>query len=152
MKDPLSHALRNLPRHHAGEGFTDSLNARLETGPPRSHRTRRAASWALAVVLAAAAGAALLLVPQEKPTPRTATATEPQLEDIRLQYERLSHDLAQLKSFVEEAEPVIYLGGEENLGILLPRQAPAGDHFGERPYTSGLPQPVRVLAAARDRL
>jgi hypothetical protein len=159
MKDQLGKALRDLPRHRAGEDFTKRLEARLDGASRRSHPPSRAASWALAAVLAAAAGVALLrpaAPPRAVPPPQTAAtpalAANPQLRDIRLQYELLSRDLAELKGLVEEAEPVVYLGGDESLGILLPRQAAEGDHLGQTPYRRSLPTPVRVLPASNGRL
>jgi len=139
MKDPLSQALSDLPRHRAGDGFTEGLNTRLAQAQnqARTGRPGWATAWALAAVLILAA-TGLLLLPKGEAPATTATNHQKQIQALQLQTERLSDELAELRELVEAAEPVVYLGGDEHLGILLPRDSPRG----------AIPTPVRVLPAA----
>ncbi len=129
MDDPLSSALRSLPRHRASAGFTSDVLRRLDDrhrprarsrGPAgRGPAGRDSVRWPL---LAAAAALALLVVgfgarewwhlhQRQQATAHLATLEQ----ERRL----LAAELAELQAQVTGAQPVVYLGGSNDLDLVL---------------------------------
>ncbi len=119
MDDQLNSALRSLSRHRASAGFTAGVLRRLDD----RHRPR-ARSWVSGrgPLLAAAAALVLLVVgfgsrewwhlhQRQQATARLAT----------LEQERrvLAAELAELQGQVAGAQPVVYLGGSNDLDLVL---------------------------------
>lgn len=124
--DPLGEALRALPRHRPGDGFTGRLLDRLgEAAPAGTGRgipaTLRLAAAALLLgvgllgVLAAGG-----VLPGVGPAPAPGEARRAALEAERA---RLAAELAELRRLTTELErdsaPVLYLGGDEEVDLVL---------------------------------
>ncbi|RMG44725.1 MAG: hypothetical protein D6718_09495 [Acidobacteria bacterium] len=109
--DWLARELAELPVPAAGEGFTDSVMRRLREQP-----RRRTGRRALAVALAAAAiaPAALWLAGRaagERPPARAERLAEEE--------RRLRRELEELRRALEAEAPVVYLGGDERLDLVV---------------------------------
>ncbi len=157
-RDPLREALRSLPRERAGAEFTPRLLERLAaeggaaTRPlavPRPAWRAFAAAAALAALLAA--GGATLARFAQRPEAGSATAGQParraRLQRIEVERARLSAELQELKRMADTDEPVIYLGGDDRVDLVLdvgrlarrresgpaPRVEPAAYHPDDRP-------------------
>lgn len=151
-EDPLTRALRSLPRSRAASGFTGRVLTRLdEPRRPPAH------GLVLRLALAGALVAALVSVPlalrqgETETPPRQARLEAPQsgggaaprgrrLEALRAEYQQLSRELADLKRLAADpAAPVLYLGGDEEVDVYLDlgelaRRRPGG---GFRPAALG---------------
>ncbi len=164
MDDKLTSALKSLPRERAGAGFTAGVLRRLDErrrptaawwGPAlRGPALRGAGRWPL---MAAAAAVLLLAVglgarewwhfhQRQQATARLAT-----LEQER---QALAAELAELRRRVVGAQPVVYLGGSNDLDLVLdlahakragtrPEDVPEGLL---RAYRLGLSAPERRTA------
>lgn len=131
-RDPLREALRSLPRERAGADFTPRLMARLaeeerRTPAPRSHwlgpRWRTAAAAAALAVLLAAVGLALFHL-AGAPAPGDASAAAPasrraRIEQFEAERARLAAELQELKRMADTEDPVIYLGGDDRVDLVL---------------------------------
>ena len=111
----LDRLLADLPRQAASAGFSRRVLDRLDAPPPR-RRARRA--WLLAA--AAAAASALAVGVWLAPRP----AAEPPLAETRAlqaQHRQLMEELTALKASLRDAPaaPVIYVGGNEQLDLVL---------------------------------
>lgn len=88
------------------------------------------------------------------PPPRSESRQgfqQQEIDKLQEDYLRLSQELAELKALVEESEPVLYLGGDDGLGLLLPRgTAPNGGIPAGRP--AEVPRPVRIVPASQTQL
>ncbi len=106
----LDRLLAELPRERASRGFREQLMTRLD-GPPRPRPVRRL----LAVVAAAALLVAIALLFRPAPTPDPGNA-----ERWRAEHRSMMAELEALKaSLGTEPVPVIYLGGDEQLDLVL---------------------------------
>jgi len=124
--DPLGEALRALPRHRPGAGFTGRVLDRLGEAAPAG--TSRNAPGALRLAAAALlVGVALLgalaagrILPEAGPAPAPAEARRAALEAERA---RLAAELAELRRLTtelrEDSSPVLYLGGDEEVDLVL---------------------------------
>lgn len=118
-RDPeLSRLLNAVDRVEASPEFTDRVMERLE----RSSRKRsRHAPWVL-VPAAAALVLGLALARQtarEREAERRAAA---RVERMRNEYRALELELERLRALAREAEPVMDLGGTEDVGFVLDLQ------------------------------
>lgn len=130
----LVRALRDLPRERAAPGFTrrvlagidrrpaSALRTALDPGGARSHRLRLAAASAVtALVLAGAVALALTLS-----TPRRERASEPEravrLRTLAAERDRLADELAEIRRLSREPLPVVYLGGDESVDLVVDPQ------------------------------
>lgn len=124
--DRLGDALRALPRHRPGDGFTGRVLDRLgETAPAGTARRVSAALRLAAAALLAGVGllgvlAAGRVLPGAGPAPAPAEARREALEAERA---HLEAELAELRRLTTELErdsaPVLYLGGDEEVDLVL---------------------------------
>ena len=119
--DRILAELRALPREGAGEGFTERVLARPDEparGPAALPGSR--SPWRLA---AAAALAALLLGALVwrlgGPTPKTEPARPGRLDALAAEHARLSAELHEIRRLAEEPVPVLYLGGDDEVELVL---------------------------------
>lgn len=122
--DPLGEALRSLPRHRAGDRFTEGVLDRL--GEPVPARRLPAPLHLAAAALLVAVGllgalAAGRLLPGADPSP--AALVEARRETLEAERARLAAELAELRrlttELAEESTPVLYLGGDEEVDLVL---------------------------------
>jgi hypothetical protein len=109
----LGEILRELPRAAARPGFTARVLHRLEAPPQRRPSSRPA--WAGALVLATALIlAAGVLVDARRGAAEAARARQA-LQEIRAEHGRLEREVQALSA----PPPVMYLGGNENVDLVL---------------------------------
>jgi hypothetical protein len=106
----LGDLLRELPREHARPGFTARVLHRLDATERRRSLPRLALATALAVVLAITAG---VLVDARRDA-LEAARTRQALREIRAEHGRLEREVQEL-----DQPPVVYLGGDENVDLVL---------------------------------
>ncbi len=113
--DPLDELLQGLPRVQASEGFTGRVLAGLERRPRRATRSG-AVGWAAAaaLLLVALIVGGLRVEQQQTAGERASRAAE-----LRSEHESLQRDLARLKSQAEQERPVVYLGGTDQIDLVL---------------------------------
>lgn len=111
--DGLRAALRELPAAAPSPAFTARVLARLE----RRQRTRRRAlpAW----VPAAAAVAALVVGLWGAVAGRQAWQEGRRREALRAESAALARELAALQEEVSKPAPVLYLGGNEQVDVVL---------------------------------
>ncbi len=136
-REPLRQALRSLPRERAGADFTPRLLARLAAecraaSPPsalRGPRWRTAAAVVALAGLLAAGGVTLSRIASRPeaagdraapaaPAPERA-ARRARRERIEAERARLATELAELKRMAGAGEPVIYLGGDDRVDLVV---------------------------------
>jgi len=124
--DPLTEALRNLPRERASAGFTARTLSRLE--PPR----RRLPITGGRLLAAAAALAVIVAIPW-----LGDLRQQRQLDEIRHRAAGLRRDSVVLEHQMEEArqryerQSVLYLGGDDDIDLVLdirPLTRPLNSH------------------------
>jgi hypothetical protein len=107
----VGNLLRELPREQARPGFTARVLHRLDAAPERRRSIPRLAlATALTVVLLITAG---LLVQERREALANARA-ERALAEIRAEHARLEREVQDLSQ-----PPVIYLGGNEDVDLVL---------------------------------
>ena len=113
--DPLDELLQGLPRVQASDGFTGRVLAGL-AGRPRRATRPGAVGWAVAaaLVLVALLVGRLQVEQQHAAGERATRAAE-----LRSEHESLQQDLARLRSLAEEERPVMYLGGTDQIDLVL---------------------------------
>jgi hypothetical protein len=121
----LDRALRALPPERARPDFTARVLARLDA-PPRPRRLPLALAGATAAALALALAAGH--VRSTAGTRERAAEARRLLEELRREHRALAHDLDALA----EEPPVLYLGGDDELDLVLdlsrvPPARPEGD-------------------------
>jgi hypothetical protein len=112
--DPLDELLQGLPRVQASEGFTGRVLAGLERRPRRATRSGAVGWAAAAALLLVALIVGGLRVEQQQTAERASRAAE-----LRSEHESLRRDLARLKSQAEQERPVVYLGGTDQIDLVL---------------------------------
>jgi hypothetical protein len=135
--DPLAAALRALPRESAGEGFTARVLAGLDRAPAAARRRPPLAVAAAATLASLGLGAlvwALLSSGQlaglpDRPGPEPSRRAR--LEALETERARLAVELAEIRRLAEEPTPVVYLGGDDEVDLVLDlgrlaRERPAG--------------------------
>jgi len=132
MEDHVGRLLRELPRETARPGFTQRVLARLDE-PARSAarpvwRLRLAAMGAItAVALLAVVSAGVVRHEQSRKAERAEARRL--LQEIRAEHDRLEQELQALSE-----PPVIYVGGDERLDLVVDvNRIPAED--GPEPAT-----------------
>lgn len=140
----LDRLLAGLPRHSAPPRFADRVLASLDHQPRPSRRRL----WLLAAAAGAAAlAAALWLRPAADPplAPREVTA-------LREEHRRLTAELEALKASLGAAEaPVLYLGGDEEVDLVLDLAPLWGSALEAAPAGSRAGAPRALPADSRDR-
>lgn len=113
--DPLDELLQALPRVRASDGFTGRVLAGLERRPRRATRAG-AVGWAAAatLLLVALIVGGLRVEHQQTIDERAGRAAQ-----LRSEHESLRRDLARLKSQAEQERPVVYLGGTDQIDLVL---------------------------------
>jgi hypothetical protein len=110
----LGDLLRELPREQARPGFTARVLHRLDAPERRSipwRAPRLALATALTIVLAVTAG---LLINARRDAIANARA-ERALAEIRAEHARLEREVQELS----DQPPVVYLGGNEDVDLVL---------------------------------
>jgi len=111
--DSLREALRALPRERASAGFTAGVLRRLE---PQA--TRRGPLWlALAALLAVTLIGGVLA--HREIESRRAVASAERLLALQAEHRQLSQELAELAVLARQARPVLHLGGDEQVDLVL---------------------------------
>ncbi len=113
--DRLTDSLRKLPPDPASAGFTGRVLARLDERPARRPR-RLALAGALAAVLVAAVA---LTAGWQGWRERTAAEAERRLlAELQAEHQLLMREWNELRA-ARQPEPVLYLGGNDNLDVVL---------------------------------
>ncbi|HEX9726714.1 MAG TPA: hypothetical protein VGC53_20720 [Vicinamibacteria bacterium] len=124
MKDEdIEKLLRELPRQKASPDFTPRLLGKLEK-PPSSPTTAGLGARSLI----AAAASLMLLVALTSGLRywselRERSESARRVEALRDEYEALERELEELRSLAAASQPVVDLGGTEDLDILLDLRA-----------------------------
>ncbi len=114
--DPLSDALRSLPRQGASDGFTEEVMRRLDEGPAQSelHWVRPL----LAVAAMAVLVAGLYLV--DFSAVPAGNESNARLEALESERQRLERELAEIRSLASQTPPrEIYLGGNDRVEVFF---------------------------------
>lgn len=138
--DPLREALRSLPRARPADDFTDRVLERAGTArrrPPVPVPVR----WAAAATLAAVVLASVLAWPGVAGDPTGERERRARIEALEAERLRLAAELAEIRRLaasLREPTPVLYLGGDEDVDLVidldrLARERPAG--IGATPAT-----------------
>ena len=112
-RDALREALRGLPAATPSTAFTTRVLARLDR-PPRPRR-RPIPAW----VTAAATMAVLVASLWGVAVGRQAWQQQRRREALRAESAALARELAALHEEVAEPAPVLYLGGNEQVDVVL---------------------------------
>jgi len=107
----LGDLLRELPREHARPGFTARVLNRLESPGRRPAVPRLALAGALGLFLAVGAS---VLVDAHREAVEAAQARQA-LQQIRAEHTRLAQEVHDLSA----RPPVVYLGGNEKVDLVL---------------------------------
>jgi hypothetical protein len=114
----LGRLLRELPRETARPGFTQCVLARLDepaqsAASPLAWRLRLATAAITTMALLVVAGAGVVRHEQSREAARAAEARR-LLQEIRAEHDRIEQELHSL-----DEPPVIYLGGDERLDLVV---------------------------------
>jgi hypothetical protein len=122
--DPLAAALRALPRESAGEGFTARVLARLDRAPAPGRRPPLAvaaaatlASLGLGALVWALLSSGQLAGPPYRPGPEPTRRAR--LEALETERARLAVELEEIRRLAAEPAPVLYLGGDDEVDLVL---------------------------------
>lgn len=113
--DPLDELLQDLPRIQVSDGFTGRVLAGL-AGRPRRATKSGAVGWA---VVAALLLVGLLIGGRQIEQQHAAGARATRAAELLSEHESLQQDLARLRSLAEEERPVMYLGGTDQIDLVL---------------------------------
>lgn len=112
MRDqPLERILRSLPEGEPGPDFFTEVEQRIETRRRRRRRHRVLGSIAAILLL----GATIVGVREH----RDGTAKARQVEELRAERAQIEAELEDLRTAVHESPPILYLGGTEEVDIVL---------------------------------
>jgi len=114
--DALRRALRALPSEGAGSHFTERVMARLDVAPARRRPALR---------LAVAAAAAALTVGgawSGWSWQRRASEREARLTTARAEAARLQLEVREPAALVRAPRPVVYLGGDDSVDVVVDLQ------------------------------
>ena len=132
--EPLRDALRRLPAETASEAFTTRVLARLDDARPRIWILRLAPVAAMLVLAAVALPPAWHLMNADSEVRPQTAATAPaagverasqrarvleQLAALQADRKRLDREWRQYRNLAQGVEPVLYLGGNEKVDVLL---------------------------------
>ena len=112
----LSQMLQSLPREKAGADFTARVRRRLET---RTASLFPPARWPVLAAAAAAVVLALGLGWREWRQDQAQQATVARLEPLLEETQALEEELLTLRRLTAAARPVVYLGGTEEVDLVL---------------------------------
>jgi len=128
----LDRELRSLPRVMASPDFTRRVLARLDRPARASHPF----GWRLAA--ASLAGIGLLLVgfgAWRWNHERQIALAQQELASLRAEHARIA---AELRDLSQNAKPVVYLGGDENVDVVLDVER-FMDRMAVQPVSDGRP-------------
>lgn len=112
MRDQaLEELLRSLPRGETGPEFFPEVKRRIENRRQRRRRHRLLGSIAALLLL----GATVVGVREQ----RERSATTRRIEEIRAERARIEAELQDLRSTVDRAPGILYLGGTEEVDVVL---------------------------------
>ena len=114
-EDSISAALESLPRDAAGPSFTAGVLRRLD----REARQPPPARWTLMAATAAVLLTAGGLGWQEWQQHKSQRQARIQLESMLAEQQALRAELRSLLQLAEEARPIVYLGGNEKVDLVL---------------------------------
>lgn len=130
-QEKLERALSDLPGLDASEGFTDRVLTRLDgqdRGSGFARRRPAALAWALLAASIVVALSITILLPSTNPSRhgRPAAAEPPSSPSdmaraarLRDEHRRLREDLQALRALIDENPPVLYLGGDDRVDLVL---------------------------------
>jgi hypothetical protein len=127
--EDLGRLLRDLPRAEPSFDFTARVLSRLESDSPRSRRNR---AVAFVSVGAALLGVFLSQGYLRERYQRSRAAAR--VQELRDEYRELQTELEKLEKLTREIEPVLDLGGTENVEFVFDLRELARDGSG-RPRT-----------------
>jgi len=113
--DPLDELLQGLPRVQVSDGFTGRVLAGLE-GRPRRTAGPGTVGWAVAAALLVGA---LLVGGLQVERQHAAGERATRAAQLRSEHQSLQQDLTRLRSLAEEERPVMYLGGTDQIDLVL---------------------------------
>ncbi len=113
--DPLDELLQDLPRVQVSDEFTGRVLAGL-AGRPKRATGPGAVGWAVAAALLLIA---LLVGGRQIEQQHAAGERANRAAELRSEHQRLRQDVARLRSLAEEERPVIYLGGTDQIDLVL---------------------------------
>ncbi len=142
--DRIATALKSLPREEAGPDFTTGVLRRIDE-PPRRAFT---GPWAMAAVTAAVV-LALGLGWREWRHHQEQKRAVAQLEILLAEKQELEEELHLLRRLASEARPVVYLGGNERVDLVLDLARLKGrpDGLAEWPGMEAGPRPADLRPA-----
>ncbi len=117
MDDRISRALQSLPRTEARPGFTDAVRRRL--AERRVHGHRHPAHWPVRLAVAAACLLLLVLGTREWWHHHRRQQTTARLAALENEHRALVSELESLRRQMNRARPVVYLGGNNELDLVL---------------------------------
>jgi hypothetical protein len=115
MEDqPIGQLLRELPAETARPGFTARVLTRLDQAekPERAPALRPRLAWAAALVAALGISAGMIGI-RDRPAAPDRTEARRILEELKVEHNRLEQDFQELR------EPVYYLGGNEEIDLVM---------------------------------
>lgn len=112
--DVVSAALKSLPREQAGLGFTAGVRRRIEDAPPQIFP----AGWATRGIGLAMAAMMLLALGFSWRDWRQRQTTQ-HMQVLLVEKQALEVELEALRQLTAEARPVVYLGSDENVDLVL---------------------------------
>jgi hypothetical protein len=104
--------LRELPREHAREGFTARVLARLDA--PAGAKPWRQLVFASAALAAVVASAGILQVHAGRQEALRTAEARKVLRELRSEHDSLKQELQTLSQ-----PPVVYLGGDEEVDLVV---------------------------------
>jgi len=114
--DDLKELLNALPRHGASDGFTERVLRNADSN--RSSRPARA-RFVTVVVVVAVMAASLWLVRDVRRRAEEQRVAAARVEQLRREYRSLQTELDRLRSLASEVEPVLELGGTEDVDFVF---------------------------------
>ena len=119
--DDVGTLLKKLPRHEASPEFTERVMERLDEPAPRATQVARA--WVFAgacgVLIGIWLGAVFVQERNESDESNGRRETVERLEAMRDEYRSLEVELEELRSLASAAQPVLELGGTEQVDFVF---------------------------------
>lgn len=114
--------LRELPRESAREGFTAQVMANLDVAEPKVWRQPRLV-FAAAALAAVVASAGMLQIHSGRQEEIRAAEARRILRELRSEHDSLKQEIRSL------SEPVVYLGGNEEMDLVVDLSRVQGASF-----------------------